>query len=174
VPPATPCPTEAAINPLTLLEGRIVALETPVAMLSDSLDALRERVAEVRVQSAVPRRPAPDYHGLATFYSEEYAGHPMRNGQPYDPKAFTCAVPTELWQQLRGKTLWVCAVGTDRCVSVLVTDSGYLTEAGAFCSSDTGWKLHEVGERIVVDLSPAAIEVLSPRRDTTLVDVWVR
>jgi len=164
-----PWPTEAAVNPLTLLEGRIIALEFHAAMLSDALDALRERVQELAANGDMP-----DYHGLSTWYGEEHAGRPMRNGQPYDPKAMTCAVPYENWSFLHGKTLWVCAVGTARCVSVLVTDSGYLTEAGTFCSSDMGWKPHEVGERIVVDLSPAAIEVLSPRRDTTLVDVWVR
>lgn len=46
----------------------------------------------------------------------------MRNGEQYDPLAYTCAVDAEAWERLQGKALIVNGVRLE------VTDSGWLGE----------------------------------------------
>jgi hypothetical protein len=98
--------------------------------------------------------------GICTWYGgPNHDGRAMRNGEPYDPTALTCAVPAELWRELQGKMLYIQAVDAPwRGVWVTVTDTGWLTEAGEFCRNPdtTLWDTCTAGLRIVIDLSPAA------------------
>lgn len=56
--------------------------------------------------------------GLASWYGDDYAGKSTASGEPYDPKAFTCAHATLPF----GTWLRVTTVDTGRSVSVRVND----------------------------------------------------
>lgn len=118
----------------------------------------------------------PILRGLATWYGNDYhVGRAMRNGEPYDPGALTCAVPNELWESLRGVLLYVQALNAPwPGVWVRVTDTGYLSEAGPFCYDPAAeiWRACQDGRSIVIDLSPAAHKRLSQNGDTLEVEVW--
>ncbi len=83
----------------------------------------------------------PTASGKATWYGPGYFNRPMRNGGIYTGNKMTCAVDTQMWDALGGKTLAVCSVS--KCVQVEVTDTGNLLEAG-----------------VLLDLSPRAFKAL--------------
>jgi len=123
----------------------------------------------LRVNS-MPPPPTPFMVGIATHYdADTHNGRYTKSGEPYDADAFCAAVPHELWELLRGKMLRV--VYGDADVVVRVNDCGLLTEAGYFT-----WTEKQIGKyivewffpskdgyRVVIDLTPAAYEKLSPR-----------
>lgn len=61
-----------------------------------------------------------EIRGRASWYGESYRGHPMTNGQPFDPEAMTCAA--QQWPL--GSLLRVTALTTGRGAIVEVTDRG--------------------------------------------------
>lgn len=63
----------------------------------------------------------PVWEGEATFYN---TGKVMRNGQPPDWSAPTCAVDHLVYEQFVTKTVTACT--SYKCVQCVVTDSGYL------------------------------------------------
>lgn len=58
--------------------------------------------------------------GIASWYGAECAGLPMANGQPFNPRALTCAS----WHHPFGTQLRVANPATGRSVIVTVTDRG--------------------------------------------------
>ena len=65
----------------------------------------------------------PRASGRASYYSEEYRGKTMANGQPFNPDALTCAT----WKYPLGSVLMVrhyTPRGNWRSVVVTVTDRG--------------------------------------------------
>jgi rare lipoprotein A len=58
--------------------------------------------------------------GLASYYADSLAGHPMSNGQPYDPRLPTMAHRTLPF----GTIVRVVRVATGTSVTVRVTDRG--------------------------------------------------
>jgi len=143
-------------------------------------DAARASASpDSRTQSQQAR---PDLLGLATWYGDAYhRARETRNGERFDAKALTCAVPDELWPALAGRTLLVQRADGQREVIVRVNDSGYLSEAGRFVwevrtvsELDVGrWWPSPDGLPIVVDLTPAAHKLLGPDGETVQVRVWV-
>ena len=92
------------------------------------------------------------WEGLATWYGAQYLAMPMKNGELFDPEAYTCAVPAERWDELRGKTLTACA---SACVDVLVTDTFYARHNRL-----------DLSRRSFQDLADLAVGVIE-------VDVWL-
>lgn len=70
----------------------------------------------------------PIMDGKASFYSHPYIGREMRGGGIYTGQDATCAVSSDLWEQLRGTRLLVCTLGgydcAQKCIVVTVTDTG--------------------------------------------------
>jgi len=114
--------------------------------------------------------------GDATYYAAPYIGRPMRNGEPYDPQAMTCAVSAALWvlspddlgcvgdalfanrMCFANRRLLVCS--NANCCVVTVTDTG---DADAFARHG-----------VVVDLSGGAYRALFGRLDgKQQVRAWV-
>lgn len=56
--------------------------------------------------------------GIASWYGDDFAGKPTASGEPFDPKAFTCAHPTLPF----GTWLRVTVIETGKSVSVRVND----------------------------------------------------
>lgn len=81
--------------------------------------------------------------GMASWYGDEFAGKPTASGEPYDPKAFTCAHATLPF----GTWVRVVARESRQAVSVRVTDRFPATKGR------------------VIDLSPRAFAQLAPLED---------
>ena len=82
---------------------------------------------------------SPTVLGIASWYGEEHANKLMANGQPFNPRAMTCA--TMVWPL--GTKLYVEYAG--RFLTVVVTDRGPANHLGR-----------------LIDLSSAAFAQLAP------------
>jgi len=78
---------------------------------------------------------AQSYEGWATWYDAP-DGALMKGGERYDREGYTCAVPHELWPELKGKKVLIVMAEEgvpsweSRQVALEVADTGWLTEAG--------------------------------------------
>jgi len=97
---------------------------------------------------AIAPKPLPKKkvteRGIASYYSDELAGKPMANGQPYDPLRFTAAS----WHYKLGTVVKVKNVKNDLVVFVEVTDRGPARRLNR-----------------VIDLSRAAFDCLGDLKD---------
>jgi len=90
------------------------------------------------------------WQGVATWYGADYRGLLMRNEEPYDPEAYTCAVSSSRWDELRGRILTICA--TSACTEVLVTDT-----------FDAQWHRVDLSRRAFSDLAALDVGVIEVR-----------
>lgn len=66
------------------------------------------------------RPPSDREEGLVSYYHDSLAGKPTASGEPYDPRAATCAHKRHAF----GTYLEVTLVGSDRSVICRVNDRG--------------------------------------------------
>jgi len=111
----------------------------------------------------------PTLTGLATWYNDSAV---TATGERFDPSRLTCAVDVAWWPVLRGLSLRVTRLDTGASIIVAVTDCGYLSRAGQFEYATRGavsrWWPCAQGFEVVIDLSPAAADMLTAR-ETVLV-----
>lgn len=81
--------------------------------------------------------------GKASYYGAKHAGRLMANGEPFDPKALTCAS----WFYPFGTKLKVTSLDTGMSVVVVVTDRG---------------PSQHFRRKRIIDLSQAAFECIAP------------
>lgn len=119
----------------------------------------------------------PTLTGLATWYTDSVY---VATGEKFDPTRLTCAVDISLWPVLAGQTVRVTRLDSGACLDVAVNDCGYLERGGQFTygmkhvgALDVArWWPSDVGYSVVVDLSPAAADILT-HRETCAVTVEV-
>lgn len=171
VPPTvTPASTMTPTATLTATPDRIGVIETREHNVVATLYIAAPTIGylmptALAMLSAPTQTPTPTttptaiMEGKARWYGPGYIGDPMKNGDDYDPDAFTCAVSLRDWDELGGLWLRVCLIEQpDTCVEVQVTDTG---DAEAFEATNTK-----------VDLSMRAFAVLA-ELDVGVVDVKV-
>ena len=83
----------------------------------------------------------PSYTGVASYYGGAFAGRTTACGQVFDPDLFTAAS----MRHQCGTQLRACRLDGDRCVDIVVNDTGAFEELGR-----------------VIDLSEGAFEKLAP------------
>ncbi len=107
--------------------------------------------------------------GLATWYNDSAL---VATGERFEPSRLTCAVDVAFWPVLAGQSLRVTRLDTGTSIVVAVTDCGYLSRAGQFEYAMRGdvarWWPCAQGFEVVIDLSPAAADMLTAR-ETVLV-----